>query len=139
MSNKVMKQIMILVYFLSMAALLLPIMSGSVMDEKVGGVFVVRGYNLTEFAPSAWIMLLSPPILTVSRLVFSNDFLRTQVRRTSLAFSLAVYLTSLPYTWSWLHMEMDVVSVHPIGISLYPVLIGIALLLESRSGMPELK
>lgn len=139
MSNKVMKQIMILVYFLSMAALLLPIMSGSVMDEKVGGVFVVRGYNLTEFAPSARIMLLSRPILTVSRLVFSNDFLRTQVRRTSLAFSLAVYLTSLPYTWSWLHMEMDVVSVHPIGISLYPVLIGIALLLESRSGMPELK
>lgn len=56
-----------------------------------------------------------------------------------MAFSFAAYLTSLPYAWSWLRKEMDAASVHSVGIILYPVLIGIALLLESKRDMPELK
>ena len=139
MRNTRMKQIMVLVYLLATAALFAPIMSGSIVGERVGGVFVIRGYNLVEFAPAAWIMLLSPLILTVSRFLLSSDFLRTRVWRIALAFSFAAYLTSLPYAWSWLRKEMDAASVHSVGIILYPVLIGIALLLESKRDMPELK
>ena len=107
---------------LSAASLTMPVMRGYCEGINVSGILEIRGFNLLEFAPAAWLLPVVAPGIVFVNIAVHDTHMQLTIARWLYAFAFAAFVTSLPYAWRWLGQEAGAASIC-WGIVCYPLFI----------------